>query len=61
MDKLAQIFAQNDIHSITVARMEIPCCSGMMGIIRRALEISGKQIPISEITIGVKGEIKGRR
>lgn len=58
MEKLARIFAQNDIHSITVARMEIPCCSGMVGIVRRALEVAGREVSPSEVVVGVKGDIK---
>ena len=44
-EKLSQIFAGNDIRSITVARMEVPCCGGLESAVRRALEMSGKDIP----------------
>jgi len=54
--KLARIFAQNEIRSVTCVHMEVPCCYGLVEIVKAALAESGKEIPFSEITIGVKGE-----
>jgi len=54
--KLAQIFSSNDIRSITVAIMEVPCCRGLDVITREALKASGKQIPLEVAVIGVDGE-----
>lgn len=56
-EKLTAIFAGNDIHSVTVARMEVPCCGGMENAVRRAIQASGKQIPLKIITISTDGRI----
>lgn len=56
-DKLEAIFAENDIQSVTVARMEVPCCSGLSSAVSRALAQSGKAIAARVITISVNGDI----
>lgn len=56
VDKLATIFSTNEIKSITVAIMEVPCCRGLDVIVRQALEKSGKNIPLETVIIGVDGE-----
>ena len=56
--KLAQIFAQNDIRSIEVAYMEVPCCFGLVQLVRLALQDSGKDITLNLTKIGVRGEIR---
>lgn len=59
VEKLATIFRENDINSITVAHMEVPCCFGLMQLVRVALEMSGRSdIPVYDINIGIQGEIK---
>ena len=60
-DKLADILRLNDVRSLTIAHMEVPCCYGLVALARRALAQSGKSIPVEEITIGVQGDIKGRQ
>ena len=55
--KLAQIFAYNDIRSITVTRMEVPCCGGLEYAVKNALAASGKNIPYQVITISTNGKI----
>lgn len=56
-EKLTNIFTQNDIKSITVAYMEVPCCSGLAMAVERALQASGKRIPLTETIIGLRGAI----
>jgi NAD-dependent dihydropyrimidine dehydrogenase PreA subunit len=56
--KLAEIFSQHVIKSIMVAHMEVPCCSGVRYVVDKALEQSGKKIPVTEKTITLQGEIK---
>ena len=56
VDKLAHIFSANEIKSITVAIMEVPCCRGLDIMVREALQKSGKDIPLESITIGINGE-----
>ncbi len=55
--KLTQIFAENNIRSITVARMTVPCCGGLPYAVQTALEASGKDIPCQVITIRPNGTI----
>ena len=56
-EKLTEIFRKNDIRSITVVRMEVPCCGGMEHAVKTALINSGKMIPWQVVTIGTNGEI----
>ena len=56
-EKLTQIIAQNDIKSVTVVRMEVPCCGGIENAVKRALQTSGKFIPWSAVTISTDGQI----
>lgn len=59
-EKLAQIIAQNDIRSITVTRMEVPCCGGIEHAVKQALAKSGKLIPWQVVTISADGRILDR-
>lgn len=56
-EKLAEIIRQNDIKSLTVIRMEVPCCGGIEHAAATALKASGKFIPWQVITISVDGQI----
>jgi hypothetical protein len=55
--KLAEIIANNNINSLTVLRMEVPCCGGMENAVKRALMASGKRIPWQVVTISTDGKI----
>jgi len=55
-EKLASIFSVNEIKSVTVAIMEVPCCRGLDVMVRQALTASGKEIPLETVVIGVNGE-----
>jgi len=55
--KLAQIFIQNDINSIEVVYMEVPCCFGLVHLVHESLKESGKDIPLKLIKVGIKGDI----
>lgn len=57
IDKLAAIIAQHEIQSITVARMEVPCCGGVNVVLERAMQKAGNQVPVREIVIGIQGDI----
>lgn len=59
-EKLAQIIAGNDIKSVTVVRMEVPCCGGIENAVKRALQESGKSIPWNVVTISTDGRILDR-
>ncbi len=55
--KLSGIFARNDIRSVKVVRMEVPCCGGLEMAVRKALEASGKNIPASVDIVSIDGKI----
>ncbi|MFH1352375.1 MAG: 4Fe-4S binding protein [bacterium] len=55
-EKLTQIFKTANPMSITVARMEVPCCGGLVTGVQEAIKKSGKKIPFCEITVSIKGE-----
>ena len=55
--KLTQIFLENDIRSITVVRMTVPCCGGLPFAVQKAVEASGKSIPITVMTVSPDGRI----
>ena len=58
--KLGEILKQNNVSSITVAHMEVPCCSGLKWAVDKAIEASGKQIPIKRYEITIRGEMNER-
>ena len=58
LDKLTAILRYSDIRSIQVLRMEVPCCSGLTRLAQAALQASGKQVPLEEITISLDGKVK---
>ena len=58
--KLGDIFENNDIHSITVVRMQVPCCGGLPFAVRQALLASGKEIPVNVVTVSPQGYILKR-
>ncbi|RDB59446.1 ferredoxin [Gordonibacter sp. 28C] len=55
-EKLTEIFARNDVASVAVARMEVPCCGGLEQAARTALARSGKDVPLEVVTISTRGE-----
>lgn len=55
--RLAEIITLNGIRSITVLKMEVPCCVGMESAVKRALELSGKDIPTKYVTVTTDGRI----
>jgi len=57
-EKLTAIIDQNNIKSVTIVRMEVPCCSGIENAAKRALQASGKFIPWQVMTVGIDGQIK---
>jgi ferredoxin len=55
--KLTEILKENNIASITVVHMEVPCCTGLKWAVNKALEASGKQIPTKEYEVKIGGDI----
>ena len=56
-EKLTAIIKNNNIRSVKIARMEVPCCGGLENAVKRALQASGKFIPWQVITVSTDGKI----
>ena len=56
-EKLTRIIAENDIKSVKIVRMEVPCCGGLENAVKRALQASGKFLPWQVVTISTDGKI----
>ena len=56
-EKIAEILKNNDIKSITVVRMEVPCCAGIVSCVKAAMLEAGIIVPYKEVTIGINGVI----
>lgn len=59
-EKLTEIIKNNDIRSLTIVRMEVPCCGGLEAAAKTALQNSGKFIPWQVVTISIDGKILDR-
>ena len=57
IEKLTELLRQSSVNSLTVVHMEVPCCSGLSFIASRAVQASGKDIPVSDVTISIQGEV----
>jgi hypothetical protein len=55
--KLTQIFALNGVRSVTVVRMEVPCCGGITQAVRTAIAASGQVVPYAEAIVSVEGKL----
>lgn len=60
LTKFVDILARGEINSITVASMEVPCCSGLPGLVAKAREMAKSKIPVEQVVISVRGEILER-
>ncbi len=58
IDKLTEIFRRNSVKSVTIVKMEVPCCSGLQRIVELALNQSRKNLPAAKFTITLKGDQK---
>jgi len=58
LQKLTEIVQQSSLKSITVARMEVPCCGGLTWLAEKAIEQSGRDIPLNEVVISIRGEAR---
>ena len=56
-EKLTEILRNNDIQSVTIVRMEVPCCGGLEMAAKKAIQDSGKFLPWQVVTIAIDGEI----
>jgi len=60
-EKLAALIDQAEVNTITVATMEVPCCTGLLVMTQRASQAAKRKVPIKHVMVGVQGEIKGER
>ncbi len=60
LNKITEIIKSNDINSITVAHMEVPCCLGMLRLVEQAVKNSDKNIPLNSIEVGIRGKVLSR-
>lgn len=58
VEKLAQIFQVAAPKSLTILRMEVPCCGGLLRVAQQARELAGSDIPMQEVVIGIQGDLK---
>lgn len=56
-DKILNIIKNNNIKSISIVYMEVPCCMGLVKLVEKAVEESGKRIPLKMTRVGIKGKI----
>jgi Fe-S-cluster-containing hydrogenase component 2 len=56
-EKLATILGENDIKSVTIAYMEVPCCMGLVKLVEEAVKGSGKNIPVKKTKISIQGQV----
>lgn len=61
LEKFTEIFRTADIQRVTTVFMEVPCCHGLPAMVKRAMELAGKTVPMENIIIGVRGEILKRQ
>jgi len=59
VEKLAAIIGLGDVRSVTVVRMEVPCCGGISRLAREALATAGRTLPLREVVVGVDGAVRG--
>ena len=60
IEKIAARINSGEIQSLTEVIMEVPCCGGLLQLVRKALENTERKIDISCVIVGIKGNIKGR-
>ncbi len=58
-EKLTEIISNNNIRSVTIVRMEVPCCGGIENAAKQAICSSGKFLPWQVVTVTTDGKIKG--
>jgi hypothetical protein len=58
LTKLTEILKQSTVKSVTVVRMQVACCSGLMHMAREAIKASGRDVPLDEKVITIRGEVE---
>ena len=58
LKKLTDILSHSSVKSLTVVHMEVPCCAGLVYMVKQAMQLARKDIPLKEVTIGIRGDQK---
>lgn len=58
LQKLTEIIKHNDLKSLTVAHMEVPCCHGLVHLAQQALKLSGSKLQLQTVILGIRGDMK---
>jgi hypothetical protein len=61
IQRFSEIIANCNLNSLTILIMEVPCCSSMNGIIKKAIERAEKSVPVEQITISTQGAVIERK
>lgn len=56
LEKLTDIFKHNELKRVTIVHMEVPCCSGLSGLVAKAIKDAGKTIPLERLVLSIEGE-----
>ncbi len=59
VEKLAAILTTSDVPSVTIVHMEVPCCTGLVRIAEAAVQRSGRNVPLKDVTISIRGQVIG--
>jgi hypothetical protein len=57
LEKLTEMFRSCNLAGVTVAHMEVPCCTGILMLVQEARRLSGSEVPVDHVVVGVEGEI----
>jgi NAD-dependent dihydropyrimidine dehydrogenase PreA subunit len=61
VEKLTEMIRRSDLASLTVAHMEVPCCTGILRAVLEARELAGADLPVDDLTISIHGQLIERR
>ena len=61
LKKLTDFLRYSQVKSLTVMTMEVPCCAGLVSMVKQAMQLANKNIPLKEVTIGIRGDLKSYR
>jgi Fe-S-cluster-containing hydrogenase component 2 len=59
--RFSEIFRKADIRSVTTVTMEVPCCQGLPVIVKKGMEAAGKDVPLKQVVVGIRGTIQKRK
>jgi len=59
VEKLKEIFTRHEIRTVTVARMEVPCCSAVRSMVQEALSLSGREVELHDVAVSIQGDLLG--